>query len=437
MSCKEAILAYQINIKEKALEDVRYELKILDDDNLRLQERNRQLKQEQVVLMDELMKATKELDKRDTQVTKDEVIAQMKDNWAMRARNAQTLEELNGSLVEKDQEIALQRRLVEYWKDYRDRGQHDHDKQIRLLEESVTDLQETFETMSGHMVNSLAKDKEEIEKNTLQVLDRHKYIATEKAIAKMDKYSRREVIDNDWLLREIEMHRRETMDLFKVAEKLEEENLRTLSELFQCQMEDLRVSRTFFMTQFLGADDVLDENSILEIDLAKLKFEETDFSVPFHEKDAQKKVRPKSAMQKAIEDKVFSLQSTVINREEDEEEKYYEEEDEDGRIDFDGISRPEGSDDGDPFAEYLHLDDDDFDDYLRLGPLELKLLNVTGEKLSLHKPSSPSVDELRAKLFRPDEWPVTRPMLMDVLAMTSTPDNNPVPAATPAVSLSK
>jgi len=39
------------------------------------------------------------------------------------------------------------------------------------------------------------------------------------------------------------MHRRETTELFKVAEKLEEENLRTLSELFQCQMEDLRVSR--------------------------------------------------------------------------------------------------------------------------------------------------------------------------------------------------
>lgn len=53
---------------------------------------NRQLKQEQVILMDELMKASKELDRRDTQVTKDEVIAQMKDNWAMRARNAQTLE---------------------------------------------------------------------------------------------------------------------------------------------------------------------------------------------------------------------------------------------------------------------------------------------------------------------------------------------------------
>lgn len=53
---------------------------------------NRQLKQEQAILMDELMKASKELDRRDTQVTKDEVIAQMKDNWAMRARNVQTLE---------------------------------------------------------------------------------------------------------------------------------------------------------------------------------------------------------------------------------------------------------------------------------------------------------------------------------------------------------
>lgn len=59
--------------------------------------------------------------------------------------------ELNSTLEEKDNEIALQRRLVEYWKDYRDRGQHDHGKQICLLEESIKDLQETFETMSGQM----------------------------------------------------------------------------------------------------------------------------------------------------------------------------------------------------------------------------------------------------------------------------------------------
>lgn len=42
--------------------------------------------------MDELMKASKELNKKDNEVTKDEVIAQMKDNWAMRAGNAQALE---------------------------------------------------------------------------------------------------------------------------------------------------------------------------------------------------------------------------------------------------------------------------------------------------------------------------------------------------------
>lgn len=38
-------------------------------------------------------------------------------------------------------------------------------------------------------------------------------------------------------------HRMETAELFSVVEKLEEENLRLLSELFQCQVEDLHISR--------------------------------------------------------------------------------------------------------------------------------------------------------------------------------------------------
>ena len=47
------------------------------------------------------------------------------------------------------------------------------------------------------------KAKTEIAEYTESKLDKQKYLATEKAIAKMDKYSRQEVQDNDWLKREV------------------------------------------------------------------------------------------------------------------------------------------------------------------------------------------------------------------------------------------
>ena len=55
----------------------------------------------------------------------------------------------------------------------------------------------------------------------------------------------------------------------------------------------------------------------------------------------------------------------------------------------------------------------DFQNYLQLGPLELKLLNVKGHAMNIYKPATPADDELKAKDFKPDEWPVTAPMMLD------------------------
>lgn len=49
-------------------------------------------------------------------------------------------------------------------------------------------------------------------------------------------------------------------------------------------------------------------------------------------------------------------------------------------------------------------------DYLQLGPLELKLLSVTGQRMPIHKVEPPP-EELESKKWNPDEWPVTVAML--------------------------
>lgn len=56
-----------------------------------------------------------------------------------------------------------------------------------------------------------------------------------------------------------------------------------------------------------------------------------------------------------------------------------------------------------------------FQDYLQLGPLELKLLNVTGQSMPIHVPQPPSEEELEAKTCAPDQWPVTQPMLKELV----------------------
>ena len=62
-------------------------------------------------------------------------------------------------------------------------------------------------------------------------------------MTKMDKYSRQEVLDNDWLAKEVELHKEEVVELKTTVEELERINLEIMSELFECKVEDLKISR--------------------------------------------------------------------------------------------------------------------------------------------------------------------------------------------------
>ena len=54
---------------------------------------------------------------------------------------------------------------------------------------------------------------------------------------------RKSTHDDSLALFQMKLHGKETDDLLTEVENLEKENLELLSELFQCQVEDLQVSR--------------------------------------------------------------------------------------------------------------------------------------------------------------------------------------------------
>ena len=58
---------------------------------------------------------------------------------------------------------------------------------------------------------------------------------------------------------------------------------------------------------------------------------------------------------------------------------------------------------------------------MNLGPLELKLLNVSGKQMSINRPEMPEDEIMKMKEVRPDEWPVTVAMLQRTLRQQRTP----------------
>ena len=57
--------------------------------------------------------------------------------------------ELKEQIARKESEIVMELRQVDYWQEYKNKGQLDHKTQIRLLEKELADMQQSFDEMSG------------------------------------------------------------------------------------------------------------------------------------------------------------------------------------------------------------------------------------------------------------------------------------------------
>ncbi|XP_030850655.1 coiled-coil domain-containing protein 83 isoform X2 [Strongylocentrotus purpuratus] len=392
MTIREAILAYQINVKENALEEFMYEIKGLEEKRQRNKERNERLKEEQLYHIKTLLKQAKERDKELEQVTvinKEQVETSLKEKWRSCKEEEKAIEDLKNEISETMKQYDEDLIQVKKWTEYKDKGSIEHAKHIKLLQEELEDMQKNFEEMTAHLERTLNIAKEEIKKETTERLDEQKYIASE-----------------------LEIHKEETILLQEEVEGLERDNLEVMGQLFDCRTEDLKISRKFYLTQFEDNEDLTD-GGILEFDLATSAISQGDMVPPVLPlTQGPRKQRPQSATQRAVEQKVFSLlppeQGQAISEGEDEEE---EEED-----DEEVYARHRGEEEEylGGLDNYLNFDDEDFDDYLKLGPLELKLLSIEGHTKPIHTHKKLSDQEEQSKLSAPDVWPVTGDMLRSV-----------------------
>jgi len=60
--------------------------------------------------------------------------------------------ELEERLVSTDEQITKEDSQLSYWKEFCDKGQHDNDKTIRLLEQELVDMEASFTEISSMTV---------------------------------------------------------------------------------------------------------------------------------------------------------------------------------------------------------------------------------------------------------------------------------------------
>lgn len=65
-------------------------------------------------------------------------------------------------------------------------------------------------------------------------------------------------------------------------------------------------------------------------------------------------------------------------------------------------------------GNYYNFGNEEVENYLQLGPLELKLLSITGESKPIYGLSDTEEGET-AREYNPAEWPVSQPMLKEAI----------------------
>ncbi|XP_061484892.1 coiled-coil domain-containing protein 83 isoform X2 [Rhineura floridana] len=363
----EALLAYQIQIKDEIIEQLLYEIKSLEAQNDRNKERNQHLKEEQIshirALLSSLKEQEKALEKIEI-VTRDDVEKAMKDKWQYVKDQEKLIKDMRCQIHYIEQKLLQKQAEMDYWLAYKNVGSTEHAKQIEFLEQDIKKLKEDLEEMTEFFRVSLEETKEKIDKYTLKQMELKKEWATENAVKHIDKISCREIKEYEWLKEEVAAYRKEVNELEASVHELEKENIYLIDKLFERRLQYLKVPRKLFLTQGAGLqvlekDKEQDDSAEVEADSGSSV---SEIIVAVDQQGSQEATEP-----------VLRDQFEVIYLQKDLSDQC--------------------------LPPILYEDINDFKEYKDLGSLEVKLMSAVGQAMPIHEDARemPSKTKLEEK----------------------------------------
>ncbi|XP_077634549.1 coiled-coil domain-containing protein 83 isoform X3 [Crocuta crocuta] len=336
------------------------QIKRLREKNQKYHERNRHLKDEQTWHIRNLLKELSEEKLEESPVvTREDVEEAMKEKWKFERDQEENLKDMRMQINNAEKLFLEKLSEKEYWEEYKKVGSEQHAKLIISLQNDINTVKENSEKMSEHYKVTLEDARKRIIRETLLQLDQKKEWATQNAVRFIDKGSYIEIWENDWLKREIANHRKEVEELENTIHKLEEENLVLIDQLFNCRLVDLRIPRRLYLTQAAG----LEVPPEAPLELPETFKEESKFQcIEVKSRDLMSSSAESGALYVSHED------STRYSKDLKTDEKS------DSSIQF-------GASD---MKYLLYEDEQDFKDYVNLGPLQVKLMSVESKKMPIH-----------------------------------------------------
>nr|XP_048291116.1 coiled-coil domain-containing protein 83 isoform X1 [Myodes glareolus] len=361
----EALLDYQREIKENSVERFMFQIKKLRDKNQRYQDRNRHLREEQKWHIKNLLKElSEEKSEGVPPVTREDVEEAMKEKWKFERDQEQNLKEMRIQINNAEKLFLEKLGEKEYWEEYKNVGSAQHAQLIASLQKDIDTVKENAEKMSEQYKITLEDARKQIIADTLIQLDQRKEWATQNAVKFIDKSNYREIWENDWLKHEILILRKEVEKLENCIHELEEENLMLIDQLLNCRLVDLKIPRKLYLTQATG-QQVPPED-------ASLRLPKTDNEENLKSPTETESGSAPSLLLGSQEASGPDIQFRTTEREGS------------SSAEIEGSVSSSAEIEGSVMHYLLHEDEQDFKEYVNLGPVALKLLSVQGKRMPIH-----------------------------------------------------
>ncbi|XP_010123115.1 PREDICTED: coiled-coil domain-containing protein 83 [Chlamydotis macqueenii] len=352
----EALLEFQIETKEAAIDQVLSDLKQVEKKNKECHERNDLLKEEQQAhirrILRQIEQEEKEQDEKEV-VTRDDVEESLKEMWQYAKDKEQLLKDLHSQIEETERKLSAKQSERDYWLEYKNVGSKVQANKIMNLEKDIKEVKEDLHRATEYYRNALTAVKEEKDRLLERHVELSKEQAPEHAVRYLDKNIRREIEENEWLKEEVKIYRKEVSDLEASIQLLEEENIGLVTKQIDTRLQILGVPRHLFLTQGAGLQDESPKDEMKEVEYreyaAKTDGDESlgSATVPCQEKKALPEIQ--SEKPQDSDGKLWEKSFTP------------------------GLDR------------FLYEDEKGFQEYSKLGPLETTLMCVVGRAMPIHE----------------------------------------------------
>ncbi|XP_040400354.1 coiled-coil domain-containing protein 83 isoform X1 [Cygnus olor] len=356
---QEALLEFQIETKEAAIDQVLCDLKQVEKKNKEYHERNDHLKEEQQTHIRRILRKIEEKEKEQDEkevVTRDDVEESLQATWQYAKDKEQLLKDLRSQTEEIDRQLSAKQSERDYWLEYKNVGSKTHANKIKNLEKDIKEVKDDLHRATEYYRKALKAVKEENDRLVELYTKKSKEQAPESAVRYLDKSSIREIEENEWLKEEVKMYQKKVRDLKASVQLLEEENINLVTKLIDGKLQNLRVPRHLCLTQAAGLQGEFSQDEIKGVEhreySAKTDGEESlrSATVPCQKKKASPKIQSEAEDGKP-RDSDEELQEKSLT----------------------------------PLLNSLYEVEKDFQEYLKLGPLESKLMCVVGRAMPIHK----------------------------------------------------